>query len=178
MERNLSNSGTRGTTAQVDNIDYLNNKTGEKSMSLAVECASRFNGEGGDQHQAIIKAKSRDIDAYKEMYEVMADFKKVKNKAEENISYIYTLIRASDEMANLIVDASGEGDESEYGEEYKMEPQITSAFEGNPAYAKHTWEDKKYGVQKSAFAPILNSKDEVIAILGIDMAAPSLPIIK
>ena len=163
---------------QGNTLEDLNTQMGVKSRALAVECAALLDGEGGDQHQAITTAKSRDLDEYKEMYEVMADFMKAKNEAGGSITYIYTFIKASDKMANLIVDTSGEGKESDYGEEYKMEPQIASAFEGIPAYAKHTWEDKSYGVQKSAVAPIHNSKGEVIAILGIDMAAPDLPVIK
>ncbi len=159
------------------NFEDLNTKMGEKSMALAVACAALLDGEGGDQHQSITAAKLRDLDEYKEVYGVMADFMKAKNEVEGNITFIYTLIKASDEMANLIVDASGEDNESDYGEAYRIEPQMASAFEGNPAYAKHTWENKSYGVQKSAFAPIHNSKGEVIAILGIDMAAPDLTVI-
>ncbi len=160
------------------NFEDLNTKMGEKSMALAVACAALLDKEGGDQHQAVTTAKSRDLDEYKKVYGVMSDFTKDKNRLKESITFIYTLIKASDELAYLIVDASGEGNESDYGETYKIEPQMKSAFEGNPAYAKHIWEDKRYGVQKSAFAPVHNSKGEVIAILGIDIAAPDLPLIK
>lgn len=159
-------------------IEDLNVEMGEKSMALAVECAALLNGEGGDAHAEVTNAGSRDIDVYQAIYDIMSDFKEAKNAEGANITFVYTLSKVNDEVTNLIVDASGVDNEDDYGTEYEMEPSMVSAFEGQAANADYTWEHEELGVLQSAFAPIYNANGEVVAILGIDIAAPDLPVIE
>lgn len=149
--------------------DQINRLIGEKVMAIAATGALLLDGEMGDLHEQIVADGHRDSQAYKDFMAILQQIRDV-NQA----TYVYTLIKVSDEMTNLIVDAA-EGEEADpFGTEYEMEPQFETAFAGTPDYAVHTWDDEEYGTQKSAFAPIHNSQGEVVAILGVDYPAPEL----
>ena len=154
------------TAAEEDQINHL---IGEKVMAVAATGALLLDGEMGDFHQQIVADGHRDSQAYADFVAILQQIRDA-NQA----TYVYTLIKTSDEMTNLIVDAA-EGEEADpFGTEYEMEPQFKTAFAGTPDYAEHTWDDDTYGTQKSAFAPIHNSQGEIVAILGVDYPAPEL----
>ncbi|MBM3146462.1 MAG: hypothetical protein FJ000_01045 [Actinobacteria bacterium] len=150
-------------------MEEANAALGQKVMMMASQAAQALSGEYGDLHVAVVAAGDRDNPEYEQIHEALARIKE-----ETGATYVYTLIEVSDEMTNLIVDASVGEDADDYGAEYAMEPQMAAAFAGEPAYAEHTWTDESYGVQKSAFAPLLDSDGEIVAILGIDYPAPAL----
>lgn len=81
---------------------------------------------------------------------------------------------AAQAAESLIAEASVGDKADDYATEYEMAPQMVAAFAGEPAYAEHTWTDASYGVQKSPFAPLLDSSGSIVAILGIDFPATEL----
>src|SRR5690606_33603100 len=117
----------------------------------------------------VVEAGGRDNPEYRKLFKALARIKE-----ETGATYVYTLIKVSDEMTNLIVDASPGEEGDPYGTEYEMEPQMVAAFAGEPAYAAHTWTDESYGVQKSAFAPLRDGNGEIVAVVGVDFPAPEL----
>ncbi|RST77393.1 hypothetical protein D4T97_002595 [Siminovitchia acidinfaciens] len=145
------------------NDDETNRLIGEKVMGMAATGALLLNGELGDAHEKIVADGHRDSEEYKEFQEVL---KQILDASKA--TYVYTLIKVDDDMTNLIAEAADEEDADPFGNEYEMEPQFETAFAGEPDHAVHTWDDEDYGTQKSAFAPIYNSKQEIVAILGID----------
>ena len=146
-----------------------NSATGEKVMAMAADAAEQLTGEYGDLHTAVVEAGDRDNPEHEKLHAALARIRK-----ETGATYVYTLIKVSDDMTNLIVDAATGDDADDYGTEYEMEPQMAAAFAGKPAYAAHTWTDESYGVQKSAFAPLRDSDGTIVAIIGIDFPAPEL----
>ena len=152
-----------------DTMTAENTAVGEKVMAMAARAAENLNGEGGDLHRAITAAGHRELMEYSQLQGALAAIKE-----ETGATYVYTLIKISDEMTNLIAEASVGDDADDYGTEYEMEPQMAAAFAGEPAYAQHTWTDESYGVQKSAFAPLLDNSGGIVAIVGIDFPAPEL----
>lgn len=152
-----------------DEMTLQNTAVGEKVMEMAADAAGRLAGEYADLHPVIVAAGDRDLPEHDRLHKRLAAL-----RDELGATYVYTLIKVSDDMTNLIVDAAVGDDADEFGTEYEMEPQMAAAFDGQPAYAQHTWVDESYGVQKSAFAPLFDSQGEIVAILGIDFPAPEL----
>ncbi|VEF46812.1 methyl-accepting chemotaxis protein [Bacillus freudenreichii] len=146
-----------------------NELVGEKVMGMASVGALLLNGKLGDTHEKIVANGNRDGSEYKEFQDALKEIHEAVKP-----TYVYTLIKVSDEMTHIIAESADEDDADEYGTEYEMEPQFETAFAGDPDYAIHTWDDEDYGTQKSAFAPVFNSKNEMVAILGIDFPAPEL----
>lgn len=146
-----------------------NELVGEKVMGMAAVGALLLNGELGDSHEKIVENGNREGADYEKF---QAALKEIHEAVKP--TYVYTLIKVSDDMTHIIAESADEEDADEYGTEYEMEPQFETAFAGTPDYAIHTWDDDDYGTQKSAFAPVYNSKDEIVAILGIDFPAPEL----
>lgn len=157
------------SAAPEDEMAQANTATGERVMAMAAEAAEHLAGEYGDLHTAVVKAGDRDNPEHEKLHAALAQIRE-----ETGATYVYTLIKVSDQMTNLIVDAATGDDADDYGTEYEMEPQMAAAFGGDPAYAEHTWTDESYGVQKSAFAPLRDSDGAIVAIIGIDFPAPEL----
>jgi len=136
---------------------------GIETQNMAVEIAEALKGRFGDMHDTIISKGDRDNPEYREFQKVLAGYVE-----KFGVTYVYTLIKISDDMTNLIVDAAEDEYADDYGTEYEMEPQMESAFAGNPDYAKHIWEDDDFGWQISAFAPLYNSAGKLVALIGVD----------
>ncbi len=150
-------------------MQRVNTETGERIMGIAAEAAEHLEGEYGDLHVAVVKAGDRDNPEHERLYEALAQI-----RDETGATDVYTLIEVGDDMTDLIVDAATGDDADDYGTGYALEPQMATAFAGEPAYAAHTWMDPSHGVQKSAFAPLRDSTGGIVAIIGIDFPAPEL----
>ncbi len=169
----VEENGAQADADEAVSEEEINRLVGEKVMAIAATASLMLNGELGDLHEQVVADGHRDSEAYQKLYDVLRKVQEINES-----TYVYTLIKVSDDMTHLIVDAADEEDADEFGAEYEMEPQFEKAFAGEPAYAIHTWEDETYGIQKSAFAPIYNSSGEIVAIIGIDHPAPELGLIE
>lgn len=149
--------------AEVELDEESNRVLGEMVMYMAALGAELLHGEYGDMHEKIVEDGHRDSEEYEAFQEVLQAIHDA-----TGATYVYTLIKVSDDMTHIVAESLEEDEADEYGTEYEMEPQFETAFAGAPDYAIHTWEDEWYGTQKSAFAPIKNSNGDVVAILGID----------
>lgn len=155
--------------AKAELDEESNRVVGEMVMYMAALGAELLHGEYGDMHEKIVEDGHRDSEEYEAFQEVLEMIHDA-----TGATYVYTLIKVSDDMTNIIAESLDEDEADEYGTEYEMEPQFETAFAGAPDYAIHTWEDEWYGIQKSAFAPIKNSNGDVVAILGIDFPIDDL----
>ena len=84
----------------------------------------------------------------------------------ESVEYAYTMAMDDEETAHFLVDADQE-DPADPGEEYEMEPDMLSAFQGNVSVNDEPTVDE-WGAVITAYAPVFDG-DEVIAIVGIDL---------
>ncbi len=125
----------------------------------------------GDKLEKVIESKSMDISEYNEIAEAMIRF-----KADSNIKYFYTLAKDEGDGAYILVDAAME-DKSELGEAYDLEDGMKTAFEGTSSFDKNPTIDE-YGTFISGYAPVKNSKGEIIAIVGVDKDVASFIYIK
>lgn len=100
------------------------------------------------------------------------DYLKIQNelvlyKNDCDIKYIYTMVKEDDDTAIILVDGAVRN-ASPIGVEYAMEAEMNQAFNGVSAFNKEPISDGDYGILISAYAPIVDSSGEVIAIVGVD----------
>jgi len=151
-----------------DDLAYATRLYGERTMAIAVTGALLLNGEYGDLHEKIVADGHRNSEAYTSFQKILQDIQDT-----NGATYVYTLIKLSDDMTSLITDAAEGADADPYGTTYEMESLWEKSFAGEPAYAPYTWEDEwQGGMLQTASAPIYNSNGEVVAILSIDYPVP------
>ena len=84
----------------------------------------------------------------------------------ESVEYAYTMTMENADTALFLVDADQE-DPADPGEEYEMEPDMYSAFQGNVSVNDEPTTDE-WGSVITAYAPVFDG-DEVVAIVCIDL---------
>ena len=125
-----------------------------------------------DRYVALIQSgEARDYEDYDNMKKELD-----RVKEESGATYAYIL----SPMANgkpaldgdpskdfaITVDAGDEPDD--WGVTYEWELQFKEAWDGDPATARSAWDDSEELQCWSAFAPVYDSEDNVVCILGID----------
>lgn len=91
--------------------------------------------------------------------------------AGDDIKYIYTM-RMNGERLEFIVDADTE-DGAAIGEEYEIYDEIAEAFKGNVTVDSEMTSDE-WGDFYSAFAPVYNSSNRLVGIVGVDCSATEI----
>lgn len=127
----------------------------------------------GDRYVALLESgEARDYEDYDAMQAELAAI------AEEiGATYVYTLTPGTDgvpdiagksgEDGSYLITVDGCDDPDDWATDYGWEVQFTEAWEGTPAAARSAWDDGG-AYCWSAFAPIYDSKGNVVALLGID----------
>ena len=152
----------------------------EKLISIASSTAAVIDEE---KHSSILNEADVDSENYLEIKET---FRKI-IQANENIEDIYTFRKSDTEnIWNFVVDADEESDvdgngiidddemPAKVGEEYDVTyfPEMKKSFEG--ATADHEISCDRWGCWLSGYAPIINSKGEAVAIVGVDIPAEDI----
>jgi hypothetical protein len=143
--------------------------TRERALTSIQEIADRITPEMGDAHERIVEAGDRDNEEYEIWYDFLLPL-----VAQYDATYLYTVVPAGDDSVGIIVDAvEDQADADPWMTEYELEPQMEAAFAGNAAVREdEPWTDpdvRDGAPHLSAFAPILNSAGEVVALVGIDL---------
>lgn len=105
--------------------------------------------------------QSMESTEYQEIRQSMVLFKN-----DQDIKYIYTLVKGEGKEASYLVDGTLVN-ETELGEEYGYNEELDAAFDGEVTVTKDPYTDD-YGTFLSAYAPITNAKGEVIAVAVVD----------
>lgn len=143
------------------NVYIFNNAFSKLQVEVGNTASEAVNVIDGDKLEKIIKSKSMGTNEYNE---IQASLIKFKN--DENIRYIYTLVKGDDNSAYIAVDGSLVNP-SAFGEKYDLEKEMVDAFNGNVSFTKKPYKDN-YGTFISGYAPIKNSSGQIIAIVGTD----------
>ena len=142
----------------------------DEVLGYAGKFAKELDGDWGDMHAAMMEAD--DPEEYAEfdtLREALVEFLE-----ESDAKYIYAMYPSDTDnlKAAFMITIDGSEDVDKFGTKYDNEKAFVTAWEGKAAVATNAWEDKKDGGYCwSAYAPILNSDDEVVAILGVDCPA-------
>ncbi len=134
-------------------------KTAKSSAKIA---AQRLDGDMLEK----IKPGDEGSDSHKEILQQLQDF-----LCGEDIKYIYTMRMENDKLT-FIVDADTE-DGAAIGEEYEIYDEMAEAFEGKVTVDREMTSDE-WGDFYSAFAPIYNSSDQIVGIVGVDCSATAI----
>ncbi len=163
----LTISGTTGYVVYTKAEDGLKNEVQSNLLSLAKSAAQLLDG---DAHQQITKPEDKGSELYER---TRAPFYKLL-RGNDNIAFIYTAIKLDDKIY-FILDASipkeGEAeDTSAVMEEY---PDATDVMKialetQQPAVENEPYTDD-WGTFLSGYAPIYNSKQEFLGIVGADI---------
>lgn len=119
----------------------------------------------GDSHQTLLSKKDQSDKPYKEIRSILRQFVQ-----DTGVTGVYTLTKKSEDKTQFIVDSYDEADQSELGEEYFYLPEMGLAFDGSSSAIEKMYEDE-WGTTLSGYAPVKNSKDEIVAILAVDIDA-------
>ena len=142
----------------------------DKAAGLAASYAKNLDGEWGDKHVNMIDSKKGyDFPAYEGMRAVLCGLME-----DSDATYIYVLYPSGAiDSEPFFISADGSDNPDEYGTENEWENGFAAAWKGAPTAGDNAWTD--YDGETlliSAYAPIHDSKGDVIAIIGVDYPAP------
>lgn len=140
----------------------------EKVYSIAASTAPRVDGD------LVESLKSPDQEGTPE-YNLIRD--KIRAVRDANstgalpVRFIYIIRPLEDGTWEYVVDAQEEGDERSYlGDVVEFEKEIEKPSLDQPSVDDHYAQDS-FGIWLSAFAPVLNSGGEPVALVGVDIVA-------
>lgn len=137
---------------------------------IAADYASQLNGEWADEYAALLESgQGTDHPEFADLKATLDQF-----RIESGAYYVYVLtdMDPDDDFFEITVDGSEDPDDWMY--QYEVEGQFFVAQEGEPCAALSAWDDDVDDPVWSAFAPIYDSDDNVVGILGVDYPAPAI----
>jgi methyl-accepting chemotaxis protein len=161
---------------------YETDKVKEKLIMIAGLAAKEIDG---DIHEQLKPGDENTSDSYKSMVKKLREFKKT-----SNLTYLYTFAPIGDKFndtdakVKFILDTDESSDASSIGDEYipddnaPLEDALKEAFAGNPQASNEaspeTLGSGKVVTLLSGYAPVYNSKKEIVAIVGADISINDL----
>lgn len=152
-----------------------------EAVALASSYAKQLDGAWGDQHAELINMSKGDFAkfspdlfaGYEDMRAVLCGFLAIRSDAGSNATYIYVLYPAGPiDSAPFFITVDASDPPSDYGTEHEWEAAFAAAWKGTPTAGSEAWEDEEgAGLLLSAYAPIHDSKGNVVALLGVDYPA-------
>ena len=140
--------------------DMMIEQSKANAMGLSVIAANEIDGD------VFATIRSENDPAY---FDVLASITKYTDY--NMLQYIYTM-RLEDDVLTFVVDADPVSPAA-CGEEYQMLDDMRDAFEGRVSCDKTLTKDK-WGSVFSAYAPIFNSNNEVVGIVGCDITTADI----
>lgn len=116
----------------------------------------------GDRHEKLLVEEDMLTDDYQIIRSKMQGFMK-----ETEVSSFYTLTMLGSANTQFIVDADEEN-QPPIGEEYHYMPDMAPVFQGTASAERDFYTDE-WGTVLSGYAPLRNSKDEIVAIVAVDL---------
>jgi len=145
---------------------------GEKALAIALAVATNIDG---DEFEILIESEDESSPYYREtqawMYELLS---------ETNSFYLYSMYDSTSDAYAYVIEGSDEyggADFSHLGEldlkeNYGEEP-LDVLKDGVPRYSS-IYDAGEWGFLISGFAPILNSKGDIVGIVGCDVNADAV----
>lgn len=107
-------------------------------------------------------------DENKEEYKKLLDkLRKIKNNHE--LTYLYTVIKVDDKKSQFVLDTDESEDQAKIGKEYDNTIDMLKAFQGEVTCTNKAQADE-WGTFYTGFAPVYNSKGDIVAIVGTDLS--------
>ena len=110
----------------------------------------------------LIRYKDMHSKEYKELFDYIQKF-----KMDNDAKNVYLLVKKDNSTAYFLVNGSSDTGSAKIGEEYKINQEMSEAFNGTPTVLKKT-NISKGGAFLSSYAPIKGPMSEIIAVVCID----------
>jgi methyl-accepting chemotaxis protein len=141
---------------------------GEKALSVAQSIASGIDGDKFDQYQ-----KTGTVDGYyNQAKNLMSEIKQ-----RNHLTYVYSLVDSGSDFKYIVSGYGENDDQTTWGylgytdPKDIFAPETSLVFEdGTSRYTEPQDYGEGYGVLVSGFAPIFNSKEEIVGVVGVDLS--------
>lgn len=107
-------------------------------------------------------------EVYQEMQEEMFKFFK-----DKDVTYVYSLKPLNEQEMQFIVAADPAGAPCQIGDPYDIQEEMKEALSGQVAITDEPVQDE-WGVFYTAYAPIYNSANEIVGIIGVDCESSNI----
>ncbi len=142
----------------------------DKVTELATHYAKKLDGDFGDKHAALMASgQGQEYKDFAAMKAILDGF-----RVESKAYYVYCLIDGTPNDGHFEITVDGSEEPDDWLNKYETESQFLAAMQGTPTPAPSAWDNGDNDPVWSAFAPIHDSKGNVVAILGIDFPAPEI----
>lgn len=142
--------------------DYVYKNTRESACQSAKVAAKQING---DEFEKLVDSDGKLIDKYSNIVENLSKFLE-----SESIQYIYTMAYEDEDNFKFIIDTDPE-EPAEFGELYETEDEMLQAWNDGECVATEQASIDEWGSAYTGYAPIFNSKDKIVGIVGVDCNA-------
>lgn len=138
--------------------NYLEAATKKNVIALAEIAAEETNGDLFET----LNIGDENTEVYQKMQKEM-----FKYFNSQEVNYVYSLRELNEEQVQFIVAADPAGDPYNIGVPYDLAPEMLEAFKGKATVTAEALHDE-WGVFYTAYAPIYNSKNQVVGLMAVD----------
>ncbi|HWQ79113.1 MAG TPA: methyl-accepting chemotaxis protein [Anaerovoracaceae bacterium] len=187
MQKKIERKGTIGTkiiillilsiiisSLSIGIFSYLNYKdnslkiNGEKALSVAQSIASGIDGDKFDQYQNTGVTDGY----YNQIKDMMSEIKQ-----RNDLTYVYSLVDSGSDFKYIVSGYAENDDQTTWGYLGYTDPKDIFSEEaslvladGTGRYTKPQDYGEGYGILVSGFAPIFNSRSDIVGIVGVDLS--------
>lgn len=137
----------------------------KQKLLIAVETGS--SAIDGDVH-SILKPGDEQSESYKVL---LAKLDKIKE--DFNLTFLYTFNLSQDGKLTFVLDTDKTEEKAKIGDEYDMSESIENAFGGSSSADDEPYTDV-WGTFLSAAAPVYDSNNKIVAVVGADIEIESV----
>lgn len=155
-----------GTTLAVQSINSQKAMVSDKTIEMATTAAELirpYRDEVGS-----IQEGDEDTPAYHHVYDILAAFRIANAGTSGELAFIYACRERADGTFEFTIDPSP--DPAEFGEDLEETYALRQASLGTAAFDSAPYTDR-WGTFYSAYAPVFDSNNKVVMIIGIDVWA-------
>ena len=143
---------------------YLYSSKQHDTVNYALVAANQVDG---DLFETYLESEGTDEEAYASICGHLSHF-----LDSDSVQYIYTMTYADADHFQFVIDTDPENP-ADFGESYETEYEMTQAYGGTATSTSEPSFDE-WGAAYTGYAPIKNSADKIVGIVGVDIDAGSI----
>ena len=144
--------------------NYMYSSKQQDAVNLAIVAANQIDG---DLFEAYLNSDGTDDEAYSAIHQHLSYF-----LSSDSVQYIYTMTYADTENFQFVIDTDPE-EPADFGETYEVEEEMSIAYSGTAIATSEASVDE-WGVSYTGYAPITNSANKIVGIVGVDIDASAI----
>ena len=153
-----------GIISYITISEHENQMLKDKLLSVVNAAAHSIDGDLHSQ----LKPGDEKSPVYLDMLENLRHYKK-----SFNLTYLYTYIPYNEKTIKFVLDTDETDEQAKIGDDYENDEYMKMAFDGLANVLDEPYTDP-WGTFLSAFAPVYNSKNEIVAIVGADISVEAI----